>query len=107
MDNIYVESSSITAQLDAFKGEMTKLEALFARVDEEIAAAKTIWEGDASDATLAEIEKLNKLFDEVKKDNQKYVEFLNIVIEKYTDEDDTNIRTVASNEKAFDTTING
>ena len=30
MDNILVESSSITAQLEAFKGEMNKLDSLFA-----------------------------------------------------------------------------
>ena len=107
MDNILVESSSITAQLEAFKGEMNKLDSLFAKMDEELSSTKNMWEGNASETTLAEISKLKALFDSIQEKNTKYTEFLNVVIEKYTDLDDSNIETVESNQKAFNTDLKG
>ena len=105
--NIYVETGSITEQLSSFKEQMTQLETLFTRVDQEIKDTKEIWEGSASETTLAEIEKLKKLFDSIKSKNEKYSTFLDTVIEKYTEEDEEEINTVDSNEKAFNTGFEG
>ena len=103
--DILVDSGSIAGQLSAFKAEMGSLDALLSKIETETANAKSFWEGDASDATLSEIDKFSQVFDTIKEQNQVYVDFLNEVVEKYTDEDDFRQISVNSNTDAFDTNI--
>ena len=102
-DGITVQSASVSELLAQFQGEMGKLDQLLSKIDTETSNAKAIWEGDASDATLSQIEKFKQVFEAIKEQNEKYVGFLNSVIEKYTDEDTYEKTFVNENNNAFDT----
>ena len=107
MSDITVQSASVSSLLSEFQGEMGKLDALLNKIDKETSEAKAIWEGDASDATISAIEKFKDVFESIKEQNEKYVEFLNSVIEKYTDEDTQEKTFVTTNDNVFDTNYNG
>lgn len=104
-EDMYVETGSITSQLGTFQDQMSQLETLFDKINGEIKDAKNNWEGAASEATLPEIEKLNNLFDSIKAKNKKYTEFLNQVVEKYTEIDELEQEFVQSNNDVFDTNM--
>lgn len=99
---INVQSESISSKINEFKGEMNKLDLLFAKIEKETSEAKSYWEGQASDVTISHLEEFSKIFEAIKAQNEKYVNFLNEVIEKYTDEDDYRSQYVSSNNQAFD-----
>ena len=107
MSDITVQSASVSSLLSEFQSEMGKLDALLNKLDSETSSAKSIWEGNASDATISEIEKFKNVFDSIKEQNEKYVSFLNSVIEKYTDEDTEEKTFVSTNDNVFDTNYSG
>lgn len=107
MSDITVQSASVSSLLSEFQGEMGKLDTLLNKIDKETSEAKSIWEGDASDATISAIEKFKDVFDTIKEQNEKYVTFLNSVIEKYTDEDTEEKTFVSTNDNVFDTNYIG
>lgn len=106
-DDIKVETGSISGLLGEFQSQLSSLESLFGTIESETASAKGIWEGNASDTTLEAISQFNKVFDSIKEQNKVYAEFLKTVIEKYTDEDQSESNQMNSNSDYFDTSMRG
>lgn len=82
--NIKVGSESIASQLSQFQAEMTNMQNLFTELETQTASVNNFWEGAGSDATVGAIKNFMKTFNDVKAQNDKYVAFLNGVIDKYT-----------------------
>lgn len=100
-EKIKLTSQELSSLLGQFKGEMAKMETLLNSVKDATTNAKTIWEGEASDAVLGAIENFQKVFDTVNEQNQKYAEFLNTVISEYSKEDQNQINSVESNADSY------
>lgn len=60
------------------------MDALFNDVKTQTTNVKAYWEGEDSEAMLAEIENFQKSFETVKQENEKYANFLNNVINRYS-----------------------
>lgn len=102
--NINVSSQSIADSLSQFEAEMAKMNTLFNEIKTGTTDVKNYWEGEASDAMLAEIETVQQSFEQVEQQNQKYTSFLNSVIDKYTAADQS-ISNSASNSEGL--SVNG
>ena len=100
---IDVTSSSISSSIGEFKNEMINMDKLFEKIETDTKNAKSYWQGSASDMTLSHIEEFSDIFEAIKKQNEKYVDFLNEVIEKYTDEDESEGQYISSGNQTFDT----
>ena len=107
MSNITVESKTIVEQLESFKAEMTKLDSLMDKIDSKSNAISQSWEGNVSDTILSSIRSFRSTFDNIRAQNEKYVTFLNGVIEKYTDEDSSETSFVNDNKYAFTSDLYG
>ena len=107
MGNISIESKSVVELLELFKEDMDKLNNLNGKIKSTTANIKNTWEGNASSATLEQVKKFDNLFEEIDNQNRKYVDFVNLVIEKYTDIDNSDINYVNSHVNAFDTSYVG
>ncbi len=100
-ENIKITSQELSSLLNQFKGEMGKMETLLNSIKDATTNAKTIWEGEASDTVLGAVENFQKVFDTVNEQNQKYAAFLNTVISKYSEEDESQITSVESNADSY------
>ena len=107
MDNISIKSKSVVELLELFKEDMNKLDGLNEKIKTTTSNIKSTWEGNASDATLEQVKKFDNLFGEISNQNEKYVEFLNSVIEKYTDIDNSDINYVNTHVNSYDTSYVG
>ena len=102
MDKIKFQSDSVTELISEFKKQMDKMDNLSNKLKEETTNMKSVWEGIASDDVLSKIDEFKKVFDEVKTQNEKYVNSLNIIIEKYSEEENSNIDAVNNNVDSYD-----
>ncbi len=107
ISNISVETQTIASLLSDFKKEMTNLENLLNKVSSETEHMKQYWEGNASDDALTRLEGYKKVFESIKEQNIKYADFLDSVIEKYTDVDTYEKKFVDSNKTSFGTDYYG
>ena len=107
MGNITVESQTIVELLESFKGEMTNLDNLMDKIDGKTDSISKSWEGNVSETILTSVRNFKTDFDNIRAQNEKYVSFLNGVIEKYTDEDDSNRSFVDENKYAFTADLRG
>ena len=105
--NISVETTTIASLLEEFKREMSNLDTLLNKVSSETENMKSYWEGNASDDALTRIEGYKKIFDSIREQNIKYAEFVDSVIEKYTDEDTNEKDFVESRKTSFETDYYG
>lgn len=96
-ENINITAEALSAYLSQFQSEMAKMDTLLAEIQTATSDAKGNWQGAASDAVMGQIENFQKVFDQVKEQNTKYVTFLNSVISKYTAADNRGISSVESN----------
>lgn len=101
MSNLKVESAGIASQVASFQAQMGKMNTLLAAIQTATSNAKTIWQGQASDALLGQIEAFQKVFDEVTAQNEKYVSFLNSTVEYYQTEETAEIGDVSSNIRSY------
>lgn len=104
---ISVETKTVASLLEEFKKEMTNLDALLNKVSTQTSEIKEYWEGNASDETLSRIESYKTTFDSIREQNVKYADFVNSIIEKYTDIDKDEKEFVDSNVTAFETDYYG
>lgn len=104
---ISVETKTVATLLEEFKQEMSNLDGLLSRVSSQTEEMKSFWEGNASDETLSRIESYKTIFDSIRDQNKKYSDFVNSVIEKYTDIDKSEKDFVESNVTAFETDYYG
>ncbi len=107
MSNITVESQTIVELLESFKKEMTNLDNLMSKINTKTDDISKSWEGTVSDTVLTSIRNFKTTFDNISTQNTKYVEFMNSVIEKYTDEDYSEKSFVDENKYAFTSDLNG
>lgn len=102
--SISVSSSGIASTLGEFKKQMTNMDKLLNDIKESTKNAKTIWEGEQSDIIMGSIEEFQNVFEDISKQNQRYVAFLNNVISDYSITDETEIKIVEEHKNAY--TIN-
>ena len=107
MSNISLDSVSVGTLLELFKGEMKKLDNLVNKLDLETNEIKKTWQGNASDRTLEKIEKFKIVFEDIKRKNEKYINFVDYAVTKYKDLDTSKINFVDRNIGAFDTSFYG
>ena len=107
MGNISVESKSVVELLELFKEDMNKLDNLNSKIKTTTANIKNSWQGNASSATFEQVKKFDNLFAEINEQNKKYVDFANLVIEKYTDIDNSDIDFVDSHINSYDVSYVG
>ena len=105
--NIKVESQTIVELLNSFQKEMTNLDNLIGKINTKNNEIKNSWEGNVSDTVLTSISNFNTIFDNIRTQNEKYVNFINSVIEKYTDEDESKKSFVNENEYSFTSDLYG
>lgn len=105
--NISVETKTIASLLEDFKKEMINLDTLLNKVSSETEKMKAYWEGKASDDTLTRISGYKKIFDSIREQNIKYAEFVDSVMEKYTDADKDEKDFVESHITSFETDYYG
>jgi uncharacterized protein YukE len=91
-DRVDINAESLASTLASFQAKMTQMQTLVGQIKSATTSVKSVWEGTASDAVLGQIESYQKVFEDVDAQNQKYVAFLNSVINTYktADENDTN-----------------
>ena len=85
--DIDIVTESLASNLSAFQSEMSKMQTLMGEIRASTAGAKAAWKGSASDQVIGDIEAFQQVFEQVDAQNQKYVTFLNTVINSYTAED--------------------
>ena len=107
MSNISLDSVSVGTLLELFKGEMKKLDNLVNKLDLETNEIKKTWQGNASDRTLEKIEKFKIVFDDIKKKNEKYIQFVDYAVTKYKELDASEKQFVETRKSAFDTSFYG
>jgi uncharacterized protein YukE len=81
--NMSMKSAELMETLGQFQNKMNEMESL---VDEIKAATRNIkasWRGKTGEETIGKIESYQEVFDEIDKQNQKYVEFINTTIDNY------------------------
>lgn len=83
-ENINVESGSIAGQLSQFQSEMANMQTLFSELEAQTSSITSSWQGEGSDAVIGSIKNFLTVFDTIKAQNDKYVSFLNGVIDRYT-----------------------
>ena len=101
MADINITSESLSGYLESFKSEMDKMNQVLSEIEQATTGAKGIWEGEASDTVLGAIESFQQVFSDINAKNENYVTFLNSVIEKYTEADQSGVNTVDSNINSF------
>lgn len=106
-DRISIDSIPVVNLLELFKGEMNKLDDLVDKLDTETKDIKKTWQGKASDYTLANIEKFKFVFDKIKKENEKYIRFVDSTVEKYKAIDASQQKFMETRKTAFDTSFYG
>ena len=106
-DNISLNSVPVSVLLETFKNEMKKLDALVNKLDFETQKIKQTWQGTASDETLEKIDKLKIVFDGIKTSNERYVKFVDYVVDKYKELDESERKFVETQRGAFDTSFYG
>lgn len=84
MNGIKVGTEVISSQLSAFQAEMTNMQNLFAELESKTATVNAFWEGNGCDAVVGAIKNFIQTLESVKSQNEKYVAFLNGVINRYT-----------------------
>lgn len=85
--SISITSGGVREKLEEFKVQMDLMNALFKKIKGTTVGAKGFWEGNQSDLILGSFENFQKIFDEVTKQNEVYVKFLNGVISAYSTND--------------------
>lgn len=103
-NRIELDSNTVKSTLNEFKGEMEKMSTLLSEIEESNKNAKQIWEGDASDYVLGELETFKALFNEMKMKNVTYASFIANVINAYAQETRSEIKTVEENVDSFNLT---
>ncbi len=101
MADISITSESLASNLSSFKAEMDKMTTLLSEIETATTNAKASWEGNASDIVMGQIETFQAVFSEIQAQNQKYEEFINSVIDKYTEADNSGISSVESNINSY------
>ena len=95
-ENINITAESLTSNLSSFQAEMAKMTALLGEIETATSTIKGKWEGAASEYVLSKVEQFQKVFTDVNAQNEKYVNFMNSVIDKYTTADNSGINSVES-----------
>lgn len=95
-DGINVKAESISSMLSDFQSQMTLMETLVSEISTKTSSVKSEWEGNTSEAVLSDIDNFLKVFDDVKAQNKKYVDFLNNTINAYSQEDSSISNSVSS-----------
>lgn len=99
--NIKINTEGLSGSLSSFQAEMAKMQTLLGEIKSATAAAKNDWRGTASDAIMGGIEKFQAVFEEVESQNNKYVAFLNAVIDAYTVTDENLSASLEANADAY------
>lgn len=86
-ENIKIVSSNIVSQLSKFQSEIKKMESLFDEIESKTSKVNSFWEGKGSESAIIAIKSFMETFNDVKNQNEKYVSFLNTIIDKYTTAD--------------------
>ena len=100
-DNIGINTSSLSQSLGEFQANMSKVQEIGEKIKELTSKLKTVWEGDVGDAATEEMNKFQEVFESISQQNQKYVNFLNVVIGHYTTADNKQGQTLDSNAEHF------
>lgn len=95
-DNINVASAEVSTILSQFQGEMQKMSTLFEEIKTQTAHVNSYWTGQASEAAVEALNNFMKVFEDISSQNEKYVSFLNGVIEMYTTTDQGISNTIDS-----------
>ena len=85
--NIDIETGGVQSTVSSFQGQVNELEGKFEEIMAKTNAVRGNWEGDEADATLAQIEKFQTLFEAVRKKNEGYIQFMNATAAAYETED--------------------
>ena len=94
--DIDIETGGVQSTVSSVQGQVSELEAKFEEIMAKTSAIKGSWEGDEADATLAQIEKFQILFEAVRNKNKGYIEFMNATAAAYETEDN-NTSSAANN----------
>lgn len=97
-------SNEVLQLLNEFKTKMSRLDELQESLAQDTADIKNNWEGSASESVLTEIDKFQRVFEDIKVQNEKYVKSLHTIIDSYAYEENTNKATVNDNISSFDFT---
>jgi len=97
-------SPEVVQLLNEFKTKMDKLDEIQSSLAQDTANIKNNWEGSASESVLTEIDKFQRVFEDISIQNEKYVKALNTIIDNYAYEEKTNKDTVDQNVDSFDFT---
>lgn len=100
-DGISITSESLASNLSSFQAEMGKMDTLLSEIETATSNAKSSWEGNVSDMVMGQIEAFQAVFSEIKAQNEKYEQFINSVIDNYTESDNNSISSVESNINSY------
>ena len=100
-EEMLIDETKIRNTFINFKKEIEKMNLLFEEVENDNKQAKQIWEGRASDAILSQFESFRQLFDEIKEKNIKYTDFMITIINKYIEENESQIGMMENNIDSF------
>ena len=104
---IDVDSIPVVNLLELFKGEMLKLDDLVDRLYNDTSNIKITWQGYSSDSILSKVDDLKKVFDEIRRKNIDYVNFIDSTINKYKAMDTSQRNYVDTEKGALDTSLYG
>jgi uncharacterized protein YukE len=100
-DKVDITAESLADNLASFQSKMNQMQTLVGEIKSATSKAKNMWQGSASDTVMGQIESYQKVFEDVDTQNQKYVTFLNSVIDSYKKADQSDTDTLDNNASNF------
>ena len=99
--NIKIETEGLAGSLESFQSQMSSMQTLLGEIKTATSGIKNQWEGNLSETVLSSIEQFQEVFQSIEEQNQKYVNFLNNVINLYTEADTSNNSALDSNAESY------
>lgn len=100
-EEMLIDENKVYETLTSFKKEIDKMNLLFSEIENDNKEAKLKWEGKASDYVLSSFTYFQQLFDEINEKNKKYINFIITIINKYKEENTSQIDVMENNIDSF------